>query len=447
LKLALFMFFIGTRALHPMLIDLSKTDGKILYAKNTPIVMNKILTVVLMNVCALVGGGLDGVRLCWQPRCMAVFGLIGAIYALGDFLEMLSMSKMSGGVYQVLLQSKLLITALMCWWLKGSRQSSVQWHVLFAMFLSTSAFVLVDQGSSSSGGPSSLPLFGLVCVLLKVAVSCYCAVLSEKYLKAFSDLPLFAKISGLSTTWALASVLLCGTEPKVVQDGFFAHWDGATVLVTLSFVVKTVSTMYLLQALDSVQKNIGEALAVIVIFLMQVSFMDKAFELSVFLVAVLVVALVKTYLIAPKAQKPKEQPKANKSNKMKLVSVNQEGTPLMQSLGVDTITCEVADKLPAGVFYGMLGGVYPVVGSTNPSSPNRCELISLAHPPVEDGGAGDVVKRKSSSEISAFMPCQSLTVLGHIRDPLPRESLSAAQCMQDVDKARAHLLDRCTATA
>merc|ERR1719436_443606 len=114
---------------------------------------------LLMNTMALLVGGLDGLRLCWQPKCVMVFGLIGTIYALGDFLEMLSMAKLSGGVYQVLLQTKLLIAALMCWWLKGSRQSSVQWHILFAMFLAMSSFVLVDQqGSGGDGGASALPL-------------------------------------------------------------------------------------------------------------------------------------------------------------------------------------------------------------------------------------------------------------------------------------------------
>merc|ERR1719401_3231595 len=138
--------------------------------------MNKVLTVVLMNVMALFAGGVDGVRLCWQPQCLVIFGLIGTVYALGDFLEMLSMAALSGGVYQVLLQTKLLITALMCWWLKGSRQSALQWHVLFAMFLAMSSFVLVDQ-KGEGGGAGSLPLMAVACVMLKVSVSCYCAVL------------------------------------------------------------------------------------------------------------------------------------------------------------------------------------------------------------------------------------------------------------------------------
>lgn len=304
-KFFLLVFFVITRAVHPMVIDASKHDGKLLYNKNTPIVMNKLLTVVLMNLVGLLMDGWSGVRSCWQPKALTVFGMVGVVYALGDFLEMLSMASLSGGVYQVLLQSKLLITALMLWWLKGQRQTAMQWHVLFIMFLAMSCFVLDDTGKSSDSGGGALPLSGVACSLVKVAVSCYCAVLSEKNLKAYAKLPTYAKISALSTSWTLASLLLCCTDPMVTHEGFFSNWDSGTWIVTTSFVIKTTATMYLLQSLDSVQKNIGEALAVIVIYGAQV-LGGKKFELSVFLAAITVVFTVKSYSVSSKAAKVKE---------------------------------------------------------------------------------------------------------------------------------------------
>jgi len=425
-KLALFVFFVMTRALHPMLIDSSKVEGKILYAKNTPIALNKLLTLVLMNMVALLVDGMRGVRLCWQPRCLAIFGMIGVVYALGDFLEMLSMAKLSGGVYQVLLQTKLLITALMCMWLKGTGQTPLQWHVLFSMFLSVSAFVLVDQGGD--GGSSALPIMAVLTVLMKVAVSCYCAVLSEKYLKAFSDMPLYAKISGLSLTWAIASLLLCMTEKQVARQGFFAHWDHVTWWVTASFVIKTVSTMYLLQALDSVQKNIGEALALIVIYLSQVAIagFSEAFDLSVFLLAVLVVILVKTYLISPK---PKPTGVKPASRQMKLVSLKHEGSPVMQSLGIRSMTCQVQGSLPQGVFYGVLGGLHPVCGNTDPNGAESCELMMLS-------------EAQGSTSALPVLPTESLTVLGEVRGPgAPRQVVTSETCMRDLEQARARFAD------
>jgi hypothetical protein len=434
MKLGLFAFFVATRALHPLLIDASKEGGKILYSKNSPVFLNKLLTIVLMNLVALWGDGLAGVRECWQPKCLAVFGMIGAVYALGDTLEMLSMSSLSGGVYQTLLQTKLLITALLVWWLKGTRQTALQWHVLIALFVSTSAFVLVDMSSADGGGSaSSVPIGAVLCTLLKVVASCYCAVLSEKYLKEYKNMSLPAKISCLSTTWMFASLLTCMVDPKVASSGLFAHWTPATWVVTASFVVKTVSTMYLLQALDSVQKNIGEAIAVVVIYVGQVSlpgFGDKTFELSVFLLAVLVVGLVKTYLLsgAPKSAAKKA------AQRVRVVALNDEGTPLMENLGISTIQCEAAEGLPDGVFYGMLGGVHPVCGSRQEDNSHKCELMMLSHPPLKSD------EHPGTRTGVPFIPTKSLTVLGHVRDRLPVSELTGDQFMSDLANARSQLV-------
>lgn len=436
LKFTLLAVFVATRALHPMLIDWSKEGGKIRYGKTTPVVMNKIITVSLMNAVAFAYGGTKGVAECWQPKYLFVFGMIGAMYAMGDYLEMLSMSSLSGGVYQTLLQSKLLITAIMLWWIKGTKQSKLQWHVLFAMFLAMSSFVIMDQDSkkASSGGGSSFPPLGAVfSVMLKVAVSCYCAVLSEKYLKAHSDMPLYAKISGISFTWAIISVLISLCDQGIVQKGFFAHWNGITCLVTLSFVCKTVLTMSLLQALDSVQKNIGEALAVLAIYISQAS-MEGGFELSIFLVAILVVALVKTYgLSSPKkstlAHGQKLVPMAKR---VEIVSMNTEGTPLMMSVGISTVRCEVKDDLPIGVFYGMLGAAHPVCGNTDGKDRKRCELMLLNREPSP----------KHRGELP-FLPTECLTVLGQLDALVPRDVLTSQHFSRLADESREKILALC----
>ena len=62
------------------------------------------------------------------------------------------------------------------------------------------------------------------------------------------DLPVFSKM-----------------EPQVTHCGFFHGWNTTTRLAALSFTVKTISARYGLQALDSLQINIGKALVVIVI--------------------------------------------------------------------------------------------------------------------------------------------------------------------------------------
>merc|ERR1712048_774605 len=89
---------------------------------------------------------------------------------------------------------------------------------------------------------------------------------------------------------------------------FFHHFDFMTWVVVFSFTSKSLITLYLLKILDSVQKNIGEALAVLVIFIGQVSLGGNAFNLCAFLQAVLVVILVRIYGMAGNAKLNTTQP-------------------------------------------------------------------------------------------------------------------------------------------
>merc|ERR1712127_594058 len=98
-------------------------------------------------------------------------------------------------------------------------------------------------------------------------------------------------------------------DGKTWQNGFFSGWNGLTVGVLTSFTVKGWSTMYLLAILDSVLKNIGEAVAVLVIYIAQValpSFEDK-FEIPTFLSVMVVILSVTAYVgsktVVEKAQK------------------------------------------------------------------------------------------------------------------------------------------------
>merc|ERR1719510_1825093 len=234
---------------------------------------------------------MKGVKACWAiPQGASIFIVIGLWYAFGDFLEMLSMGAMNGGVYQLLLQSKLLITAVMMMYLKGTMQSELQWSVLVAATLAISAFVIVDSGSSEGGGGGGIPVMGVIMVLFKVGVSCYAAVLSDSKLKGFSSMSMSAKLSQMSLARVIASIVI------------------ATWIVTISFTSKSLITLYLLKSLDSIQKNIGEALAVIVIFFGQIAQGSSVFDLCAFLLALLVVVLVRIYGLAGKKDAKKETP-------------------------------------------------------------------------------------------------------------------------------------------
>lgn len=224
------------------------------------------------------------------------------LYAFGDFLEMQSMSVMGGAAYQILLQSKLVVTAIIIWVLRGKRQTSLQWNVLVTISVGMSAFVLVDDS------PSQTPFrpIGLLFVLAKVLFSCWCAVLVEKHLKALQHMPIYAQVAQLKFTWLWVSLALTlWFDKEVVNHGFFSGWDGRTLVVAISWICKGWTTFIVLRNLDSVLKNIGEAAAIIVIYMFDVLIAEavspyipvspKSFKLSTFLMVLVIVLTAVTY--------------------------------------------------------------------------------------------------------------------------------------------------------
>merc|ERR1719203_211384 len=82
------------------------------------------------------------------------------------------------------------------------------------------------------------------------------------------------------------------------DGGVFKNWNQATVMVLVSFTVKGWATMYLLAILDSVLKNIGEAVSVLVIYFMQVFLpvFEDVFEIPKFLSVMVVILSVTAYV-------------------------------------------------------------------------------------------------------------------------------------------------------
>lgn len=300
-KVGLFVFFVFTRAVHPTVIDASKSvdpeTGKkyFAYGKMTVVLGETVVTIVVAQLMCLVLGGQKEWRKIWEPKPMKIFSVIGFLYALGDYLEMASMGSLGGAAYQILLQSKLIITALMMWGIKGTKQTALQWNILVLVMFSMCVYMLGGKSDSGSGG---IPIAGVLNVLLKVTVSCLCAVLSDAYMKEFKDSPIYMQLVQFKCAWCATILMISFADGQTWQNGFFSGWDATTMGVLTSFTVKGWSTMYLLAILDSVLKNIGEACAVLVIYAAQVALpaFDDKFEVPTFLSVMVVILSVTAYV-------------------------------------------------------------------------------------------------------------------------------------------------------
>jgi len=273
-EVGLFLFFVATRALHPTIIHASKTmdpeTGKEGFAYSTlsVIIVDLIFQLVALQLVAVYDGGVAQWRSIWKnKRALQVFGVIGFVLAFGDYLEMASMGKMSGAAYQVLLQSKFVCTAVMMMYIKGAAQTRLQWILLVSLMLTMSLYMAMKNDGSSSG---EIPLLGMCMAFAKVLISCFSGVLLDKHMKELKDIPTHVQIVQITLPQLLSTLMLSFTEPDTWSNGFFDGWNTITMGVSMSFVVKALGSLYLLKSLDSLLKNIGEAVAVLVIYALEV---------------------------------------------------------------------------------------------------------------------------------------------------------------------------------
>jgi len=305
-KSSLFAFFVFIRAIHPTVIDASKTvqaDG----SRSFPY---GVQTANLAEVCVSTAGAMSIAwykgewKLIWNPAALNTFAFVGLLFGIGDFLEMRSMASLSGGAYQVLLQSRLLVTALMRWYFNGTGQTPLQWNLLALVAISMTVYMCIDMDPDKLHGGATVD--GIVNAAAKVGISCLAAVLLEKYSKEFrakhGKQPVYVQAIQQRLSRLLVLTLLVLMEGKAWQNGFFGGWNSWTVGVALTHMMKAWSTVYLLVYLDAVLKNIGEAVAVLATYLMEVLLpvFDTSFHFTTLLVVMTVMLSVSAYLDSSK---------------------------------------------------------------------------------------------------------------------------------------------------
>jgi len=322
MQAGLLAFFILTRTLHPLIIESSMEklpNGKNGYpfeAVTLPL-MECVFTSFAAQLLVLNSGGLRLWRETWRLKPMLVFSVIGFFFAIGDYLELKAMGGLSGTAYQVVIQSKLIVTAVMLWIIKGQRQSSLQWILLVLLMLSLVCYaimkdLLLKQRAMEAGKiveDGEITVFGVFMGVLKVIVSCFAAVLSDRYMKDFKSEPIAMQLVQFKCTWFVTLLILVYSEGTALEKGLFHDWSAGAVVVFGSFTVKGWTTMYLLAILDSMLKNIGEALSVLLIYFVVVWHpgWHNEHENETFISLLMVFLSVVAYLVAKnvvgKAQK------------------------------------------------------------------------------------------------------------------------------------------------
>jgi drug/metabolite transporter (DMT)-like permease len=300
MELVIFFFFVFVRAAHPVVIAESKNEvGGFSYDSSSPVICMTVTMCIGFLIQCYAIGGKEQFWSIFDKRPFVIFSINGIVYALGDYLEMSAIGGLPAAAYQILQQSRIILTALLMIPAKGVYQTRLQWTLLAILTFSMSTYMIVKSGGKKDDSKSDSNLFmGAVMAFFKVIISCIGAVISDKYMKEFKNDPTHVCIARTFVARALAIVALSLTTPCWSRgfDSFFEGWDMSTVAVTASFIIKSVSTLYIVALLDSILKNIAEAFSVLVIYGFDVLIKGKAFEVASFLCVLTVVSACGAYV-------------------------------------------------------------------------------------------------------------------------------------------------------
>lgn len=129
--------------------------------------------------------GTDQLQAMFSWTTIMKFLLPSFFTSLGDLFELLANQQASASLYSVVLQSRLLCTAVISYFLLGKRQTKLQVSILVSLTLLTGAFFLAPDQASSGGvlgsQANSVSIFlGVACTLVKAAASGFCAVTTQQ---------------------------------------------------------------------------------------------------------------------------------------------------------------------------------------------------------------------------------------------------------------------------
>lgn len=299
----IFLFVVVQRASVPWLLQWAKVDGAYPFSSNSVVVSVTFFEILLgVSIACSSRGLFRGVAETLNPWELKKWFCLGLSQAVSDMLELYANKYLDASTYQVMLQSKLLVTALLIATVtnRGATQSSLEWLLLVALSLGLTTYSILSNGSGTFSG------LGSALAIFKVILSCTNAVFTERILKQSEGTPLVHQIVHMKVFWCLWSVVCMAVleGPSVyAPTNFFRGWGISVILVMFTYVVKNWSGSFLLKTLDSLLKNIAEAFAMLVLYLVEISPFfgkKKAAELPTFCVTVMVMLLVCAYLESKK---------------------------------------------------------------------------------------------------------------------------------------------------
>lgn len=285
---------------------IKKSENDELYFNSCAVVMSEILKLACSLLIILYSNSFDVFKFAKTLR-LEVFnsvksnilvGVPGLLYVVQNNLLFIALSNLSGAVYHVTYQLKILATAILSVLIMNKQLSKIRW---LSLLLLTTGAVLVQTGKSSEsaskdgaaelGAGGSDNYLGVCSVLLACFTSGLAGVFLEKLLKD-SNTSIWGRNIQLALYGTVFGLVGCVTGKEgleVSQKGFFHGFNSLVWLVIFLQAVGGIIVAAVLKYADNILKCFGNSLSIIMSCILSWYLGDYSISLNFFIGSVLVI--------------------------------------------------------------------------------------------------------------------------------------------------------------
>jgi len=233
---------------------------------STTLVLLTDLAKLLLSILLYLGDSGSGVALLRDVRmhwrlCL-LYIVPAGMYALYNNMAFVALGSFDPATYSILLQLRIVATALLSMVILNRVISWSQWLALVIIMAGS----MVKEGGSLTGQFVSHGLGDYAILLLQILLSAGAGVYTEKLLRGKTDAStnlqnIFMYVNGLALN--VVSLVIRGTSPSViVSDAASSLTHFVPVVLILNSALSGVVTGFFLKTLGSVLKTIAAALEI-----------------------------------------------------------------------------------------------------------------------------------------------------------------------------------------
>ncbi|CAE8632530.1 unnamed protein product [Polarella glacialis] len=262
------------------------------YAFSSVLLVSGILSVSIGSLAALVFDGWPGLRRCWDVRSIMRMTPISVMFHFATVLKFVSMRYLPPDMVALLSQMNLVLLAVVMRVVLRKRYNTSQWIALTLTSLAMLQYLTIRDGRKKGGvnaSPAQLSpnvLEGLLVIAVMCVVETMASVFAEKYFKErrSQDMPFYIQKVHVDFSGCLFAALWCFViEPvylkdlnwsckphrcrQVLDQGLFSGWDAWTLAVLGLVVSKMWLSGLVAKILDSVVKQLGSCVAMVLTYL------------------------------------------------------------------------------------------------------------------------------------------------------------------------------------